>query len=194
MRAAHISIIVLLMSLFTCLATTGCGAQRIGFETGNKAPEMDTEEGRELARKKLKAAADAVGWIAGICVLISIATLAASAFFPLVPRKAAMLSLGVALLLYALQWAMYVYGEVFAEILIWVSVSVLVFMGVCAGVPWVLAWKNHLMLKTAKELAQKETPHLDAAVALEATAMPSKFPTSESRKQRLQELKESRGI
>lgn len=152
-----------------------------------RTARASAETGREMAQRKLRSAASAMGWIGGICALASVLTLVGSFFLPILPRAAAGWCLAGALLGWGVQYFLLVYGVYFAEAAVWLSVAACVVMGITVGIPWVIAFKRKMMLKVAKDL--ESGGHIDAAVAMEAAALPRKFPDSDARKARLRELR-----
>lgn len=149
-----------------------------------------TLSGRDEARLRLRNAANAMGIIGGLCFVAAVVTLIASAFVPLIPRKTAWYCLAGAAMGLAAQYLLLVYGVWFAEIAVWVSIVVGVGTGMVVGLPWLVAWFRLRLLGKAKVL--KEGDDLRAAVAMEATALPERFPDSAARKNRLVQLNDDR--
>ena len=180
--------VVLLAALFIggCAATKGCEGGSGWFKppgaTTNTHPDDkdSTATQRDKARAKLDAAANAVGWLGGICLLASLGTLVASFVVPIIPRKAAIGCLIGGVACYALQYALLVYGVYFAEVAVWLSIALCGLMGGTTLWPWVVTLKNRALAKTGQALIEKG--HLPEAVAVLAEAKPGELGTPESRK------------
>ena len=99
-----------------------------------RTARASAETGREMAQRKLRSAASAMGWIGGICALASVLTLVGSFFLPILPRAAAGWCLAGALLGWGVQYFLLVYGVYFAEAAVWLSVAACVVMGITVGI------------------------------------------------------------
>lgn len=161
------------------LLLVACGGRRpLGIADGGPewrpsvsglAGEQPTQ--REKARTNLHNTAIAVGWVAGLAALAALGTLIASFIVPVIPRGLSAACLAGALAAWALQYAIVVYGEYFAEAATWLALAVGVFVAWTVGWPWAVALRNRSLNRLGKSL---EREHPDAAVALQAvaTAMP----------------------
>lgn len=156
-------------------------------EAETKADAASGKTQRELAREKLNRAANAIGWLAGVCVVIAGVTFILSWFVQVIPRKLSFGCLAAGLCGLLLQYLLLVYGVVFTEVAIWLAVAVGGGLVILAVWPMFEAKNRKRMMNKASELIF--AGHLEEAVAMEATAMPEKFPTPQSRKDRLTELR-----
>lgn len=141
---------------------------------GGVAPVEPTQ--RDKAREKLDSAANAIGWIAGLCAIASLGTLILSFMVPVIPTKTSAGCFAASLLGYGLQYALLVYGVLFAEIAIWLGVLVCGGIGASVLIPWAIAAVGYLQARTGQRLiAEAKTGKADpadirAGVALIAAA------------------------
>jgi hypothetical protein len=155
-----------------------------GSATTDPAPEITVT----LADPKsaVRDLARTLGWFSRWLMVLSVLSLVASFFIPIIPRKGVLQGMAVAA---GLGWGQYVvlkYGVVGFEVAFWLSVLALVGVVVATAGPLFVAAKRWALLKTSRQLATKG--HLDAAVAMEAEAAPGKLPTREARQARLKYL------
>lgn len=158
-------------------------------ESGGVPAEAPVPTQRDKAREKLDSAANAVGWLAGLCALASLATLILSFIVPIIPTKTSAGCFAAALVGYGLQYALLVYGVLFAEIAIWLGVVVLGGLGASVVIPYVLAARNWLQARTGAKLIAEGDPRAGVAMIAEAKAL-----KPEKRKKLLASVAPSGGV
>lgn len=160
--------------------------------TRHEGTELKDPTGRQQAKKKFANAASVMGWVAGTLAFLAIVACVLSflPWFSFIPRAASFGCLAAAWMGWIMQFALLVYGTAFAEIAIWVAVAVVAFIFFTVGVPYVLAFKNWALRRTAARLVEKG--HIDAAVAMEAVS--GKHRTSQDRKERVRELEAAANV
>ncbi len=129
------------------LSTLNDAANRAAHES---YPPSTPVTGREKARARMDHAAGYVGWIANICALAAIGTLIASFFLPIIPRRASMMCLLGAGVGWVVQYMLYVYGVLVAEVAIWGTVVFGLAAAVLIGYPWFAALRTHRKRKQTK--------------------------------------------
>lgn len=127
---------------------------------------------RDKAREKLDSAANAIGWVAGLCALAALGTLILSFMVPFIPTKTSAGCFAAALGGYGLQYVLLVYGVLFAEIAIWIGVVVLLGMGASVLIPWAIATVGYLQARTGKKLIAEGDERAGVALIAAAAGLP----------------------
>lgn len=127
-----------------------------------------------------------LGWVAGICTLLSAIACVASIFIPVIPRRGAILALAVSIGIGLVRVVVIAYGLVTAHVAFWASVAALIVAAITVAWPMALAWRNALLLRTSKKLESQGDAR--AAVALKVEAAPSMLPSKQDRKDAVVEI------
>lgn len=119
-------------------------AERATAEALADARAASAESQRDKARRKLDNAASVMGWIGGVCAVVSLGLLVLS-FLPwgkLVPSGAAAACFAGAVMGWVVQYALLVYGVAFSEACFWLAIVVGIVMALITGWPLILALKR----------------------------------------------------
>jgi len=169
-----------------------------------KMEQVETEQGEiPAARSAIINAAEALGVVALILLVLSSISFILSFAVRAIPTLTSLVCVGASLLLFGVQYWVLKYGVFISELTFWLAMAAIIVASITVAYPWVMTMYRVQQMKQAAYLRRAAEEHaskgeiqeaetdLAAATAVEIAAMPEYYKKPGSKRNALEKWRDS---